>query len=655
MTPERPRSLRMKVRRMSSSLVNSMKRAFLFRAERDKKETEVPPQHVMSHRPYFGTYGDSSDLGKDSNIPDSIVMSCVNSGAPTLRRVPTSIGLPSHSGSIRIVTPPKPTGTPLSTSGNTWASSTTTSTLRSATGSKRLSIIQETTQKNDQDVELKEASRYHSKALDAQRVYSAFLRVTRAKNCESNKEAEQPVPENKDSGLLFENAPNKSCSSFASTVKKLSNSPKGGMRESFVETPCPPRSQTPLKQSQENIPLNQPAYEEKPIRTHIKIGPRVTLYPPPEQVTDRAKEDKHEREAMKSIRHTHSAFFPYNNSPIVAKSSPSPYRRALAMSPDAPSIYSRTTSGATPNPDLIPNKSSLAQVGGTRDTQGLLEKFVQLGKKTSLTSNKSEPCFSHAMPSQPKNSLAPYNRAYIRIDENVPLTTYLPGYRRPGENVNAAANTFTPPAITYNSFGMNFYARGRERRDIGLGIVAKNASGAVTTDSRQKYRVLTAKNLPEVEGQKQLENQALLGIDSNAEMGMNVGVTRGSWGMASGPKLLNHSPARSSVINIGGEGDKSSLGFNTVVDASAGDEAEGFPDGRMITTTHCKGNAAKQDQNEGIANEILKPTAKFSFEINDDREYALSGERMNLKTTFRSVSRHEHRNSSVASGVGAFL
>ena len=637
---------------MSSSLVNSVKRAFLFGVEREKKESEVPPQHVMSHRPYFGTYGDSSEVDKDSNIPDRIVVSYVNSGAPTLRRVPSSIGLPSRSGSIRIVTPPNPVRTPLSTSGNTWASNTTTSTLRSATGSKRLSIIRETTPRTDQDGELRKTSRYRNKALDAQRVYSAFLRVTRAKDCESNKEAEHSEPESKDSSSLFGNAPNKSCSSFASTVKKLSSSPKEDMRESLGETPCLSRRQTPVKQSQEDISPNQPPYEEKPIRTHIKIGPRITLYPPPEHITNKATESKHEKETLKSIRHTPSAFFPYNNSPVAVGSSPSPYRRALAMSPDAPSIYSRTTSGETPNPDRILNKSSLSQINDARDTQGLREQFVQLGKKTSLASmnpNQDEPFFNYATPPPKNNSHALYRTEYTRTDENVPFTTNLPGCRRPGEEANTVAEIPASPATTNNSFGVNFFARGKERRDIGLGLVAKNANGTVGADSKQKYRVLTAKNHPEVQGQRQLENQALLGIDSNA---------RGSWGMASGLKFLSRSPVPNNLVRIGKKGDKPNWSVNTAMNTSANLEAKGFPDGRRITVTHSKDNTARQDQNEGTANEMLKPTAKFSFETNDDREYGLlSGARlqMNLETTFRSVSRHEHRNSSVASGIGAFL
>ena len=645
---------------MSSSLMNSMKRAFIFGVEREKKETKVPPQHVMSHRPYFGTYGNLSDLGKDSNVPDNIVVSCVNSGVPTLRRVPSSIGLPSRSGSVRIVTPPKPTGTPLSTSGNTWTSSTTTSTLRSATGSKRLSIIRETTPKNDQDGDLRETSMYRNKALDAQRVYSAFLRVTRGKNSESNKETQQSEPENKDSGSLFENAHNISCSSFASTVKKASYSPKRDPQESVIEARCPSRKQTPVKQNQENIPPNKSPYEEKPIRTHITIGPRITLYPPPEQVTNKARDGQHERETVKSIRHTHSAFFPYNNCPIAAGSSPSPYRRALAMSPDAPSIYSRTTSGETPNPDLVFNKSSLAQISNARDIQGLREQFVQLGKKTSLASmnpNQDDLFFNHTTPPAPKNSPASYRTAYTRTDENIPLTKNSPGCRRLGEGENTIAEISTSPATTYNSFGVNFLARGRERRDPGISPIAKNANGAVTADSRQKYRVLTAKNLPEVEGQRQSENQALLGIDSNVEMSMNVRESRGSWGMTSGLKFLNRSPAPNNVTRIGKKGDKPHWSGNSALNTSAGAEAKGFPDRRVVIATHCKDNTAKQDPNEGLANEMLKPTAKFSFETNDDREYGLSGEgpQMKLETTFKPVPQQEYRNSSIASGIGAFL
>jgi len=675
--PQKPHSLRMKVRRMSSSIMNSVRRAFFAGTARDIDEVEVPPQHIVSNRAYFGDYDNDSNADKDvENIPRDLFMSKVNSGAPTLRRVPSSIGHTSLSGSIRIVTPPKMAGTPLSSSGNTWASSTTASTLRSATGSKRLSIIREATPKNEREGEIG-MSRPRNKALDAQRVYSAFLRVTRAKNViGAAHEAEKPALDRVDHTSLSENPAAQSCSSFASTVKKSTSSPRKSIEETFVETPCPSPKNTMARENKENIPPARLASESKHLtRTHIKIGPRITLYPPPEHIATPNEEKEGEQAdlALKTVRHAQSAFFPYTGGHAMLGISPSPYKRATAMSPDAPSIYSRTTSGETPRPSSTLNtESSLTQASRAGDSVGLQGQFVQLGRKVSLVQmNESRDGIVHnrVTPSPPRNSLATYRSTKSRRDENVPFSTYLPGLMRPGEDAITTAEASTPLSTVAGSFGMSFFNRGRGRRDVGLGLVTKTGEGIMQKELKQKHRVLTAKNLQEGVVAAQPETQPLSGIDSNVGATADIGDKRSSWGMGTGMRLPNRSQVPTGVISFGKKGvnrPKSGPG-NTGTSANKDMSIIPFPNSvyRGSNNGNVENEIKVQDgfgkeTTAGAGSEILVQMSKFSFEMNDDRGYALSG---NLSRTSvdshikspRRLLRNEGINASVESGIGAFL
>ncbi|KAF8457541.1 hypothetical protein BGX38DRAFT_800771 [Terfezia claveryi] len=674
---QKPRSLRMKVRRMSSSIMNSVRRAFFAGTVRDVEEMEVPPQHIVSNRAYFGSYDNASNVDKDiENIPGDLFMSRINSGAPTLQRVPSSIGHTSLSGSIRIVTPPKLAGTPLSSSGNTWASSTTASTLRSATGSKRLSIIREATPKNEGEEEIG-LPRPRNKALDAQRVYSAFLRVTRAKNViHTAHEAERPALDRVDHASLFENPAAQSCSSFASTIKMKTSSPEKSIEESSVETPCPSPRHAMARENKENIPPTQFASESKHLtRTHVKIGPRITLYPPPENVVTPNKEKEREQTelTLKTVRHAQSAFFPYTGGHAMVGMSPSPYKRAIAMSPDAPSIYSRTTSGETPRPNsTLDTESSLTQATRAGDSAVLQGQFVQLGRKMSLVQmNESHDGIVHnrVTPSSPKNSPATYHIAKSRRDENVPFSTYLPGLTRPGEDTITTVGASTPVSIVAGSFGMSLFNRERGRRDVGLGLVTKTGDGVMQKEAEQKHRVLTSKNLQEGVVVAQPETQPLSGIDSNVGQTANIGDKRSSGGMGTGMRLPNRSQVPTGVISFGKKGVNRPKSGSGNTGASANKDMSIVPFPNSVYGGNSTGNLENErkvqdDFGKGTTaeagSEILGQMSKLSFEMNDGRGYSLSEKlpRTSVDSYIRGprrLLRNEGINGSVESGIGAFL
>ena len=671
---EKPRSLRMKVRKMSSSFVNSMRRALFSISGKDNEGMGIPPQHIMSNRPYFGVYNNASDLDKENedSSPD-LFMYRVNSGAPTLRHVPSSIGYPSRSGSIRIVTPPALSTTPLSSSGNTWASSTTASTLRSGTSTKRLSIIRETTPKNDGEAESKGLPRAHSRVIDAQRVYSAFLRVSRAKNASTVNEKDQPTPENEYS-LLSRDGSTLSRPSTASTMRRGSCSPKKSTINSFQETPCPSPRQSSVTENKENISPSQVKNEvERPVsKTHVIIGPRITLYPPPEQTMTHSKDknDKSESELkMTTIRHMHSAFFPYSAGSTMVGSSPSPYKRATAMSPDVPSIYSRTTSGDTPEPATSMD-SPILGTDMKGENSGHRDHFVQLGRRVSLVrmNQSRDEAFPNRMtPSPSANTLASFHTAKTRRDENIPLSTYLPGLTRPGEAPNLIEEASPSPSTVAGSFGMSFFNRARERRENNALQVSRNGGETGRGDSRKRYRVLTAKNIPETvarSAQGPKETQPLAGIDSNIESTASNGDKRASW---MGIRLSNHSRP---TLSFGKRSNNTSLDNNlTENDVTVANAKDDGTEGKQLTDqgrnekqiTVGSGLMVEEPSEfgpwEGGQRELGQET-KFSFEVNDDRDVVLSGRQgLGLKAKGpRMLLRNEvMRNASVESDIGAFL
>jgi len=669
---QKPQSLRMKIRRISSSIMNSVRRVFFAGTTRDTGGMEVPPQHVLSNRAYFGDYDNTSNIGKDvENIPRDLFLSRVNSGAPTIRRVPSSVGHTSLSGSIRIVTPPKMTGTPLSSSGNTWNSSTAVSTLRSATSSKRLSIIREATPKNETERGLGSLPRPRNKALDTQRVYSAFLRVTRAKNVvDAAHEADKQVLDRVEYVNLPEHPATQSCSSFASTVKRNTCSPEKEAEESFAETPLPLPKHTMAQENKENIPPTQLTNENKYLtRTNIRVGPRITLYPPPEHAATPKKEGEereHAELALRTARHAQSAFFPYTGSHPMIGVSPSPYRRAIAMSPDAPSIYSRTTSGETPRPNSTLNtEPPLTQASRVGDSAGLQGQFVQLGRKVSLVQmNEGREVAVHnrVTPSPSKNSLASYRTANTKRDENAPFSAYLTRLMRPDEDANMIAEASTPLPTNTGSSGMSFFNRGRGRRDIGLGLVTRTGGGVMQKESKQKHRVLTAKTPQEA---SQPETQPLSGIDSNVGPATNIGDKGRSWGRGAGMKL-NRSQVPTGIISFGKKGVNRPKSGSGNTNTGANKDISVIPNPNSAYGERNVENERKMlgpfstGTTAGTEGEILGQMSKFSFEMNDDRGYALSGNLpcMSAESRIKSpeaLLRNEGINASVESGIGAFL
>lgn len=650
----KPRSLRMKVRRMSSSIINTFKRALFFSTGRvGEEEAEMPPQHVISNRPYFGDYDIASGSDKNPETPpQDMFISQVNSGAPTLRRVPSSIGYPSRSGSIRIVTPPKATGTPLSSSGNTWASSTTVSTLRSATGSKRLSIIRETTPKDECEGETKDSAHPRNKALDAQRVYSAFLRVTRAKTVNSTPDADTQTFNRMRYATLSEDASAQSCSSIASTVRKNAGSPKKSIQDSFVETPCPSPRHIIVSEQKENIP---PTPEQKPAsKTHVTIGPRITLYPPPAHDMTPGREEKGQIQtelALKTVRHSQSAFFPYTGGNTMVGNNPSPYKRATAMSPDAPSIYSRTTSGNTPP---LPSLSlAQDQTGHASDLEGHLDEVVQHRRKVSLfqmNENRDGARVQRVTPSPSKNSLASYRTAKTRRDENIPVSTYLPGLMKPSDDMSTTDKVFMPHSAVAGAFGMNFFHRGRGRRDVGLGLVTRAGDGVGQGGMKTKHRVLTAKNIHETINVAQTEIRPLLENDSNLKVAGKVRESKNNWRMGTGTRLSSRSQAPTG-INSGEKGKYKpkwdSIGADKSIIGNESAEVENKP-----------GNTGTNIHTQGTGCDVLGQMSKFSFEVNDDKGYALSANQplTLVESNIRNPKIFDgRRNVSVGSGTGAFL
>ncbi|KAF8463864.1 hypothetical protein BDZ91DRAFT_849979 [Kalaharituber pfeilii] len=625
--PAKPQSLRMKVRRMSSTLVNSVKRAFFSSARKDEVATELPPQHVMSNRPYFGDYHNASELSKEQErSPLDTFMTRANSGPPSLRRVPSSIGYPYHSGSIRIVTPPTLTNTPLTA--NTWASSTTTSTLRSATGSQRLSIIPETTSKMD-DGESNALPRPRNKALDTQRVYSAFLRVSRAKNNKSTaQEAEQSASEPIQSTTLVRNPSVDSHSSNASTIKKHVSTPQPSP-DRYNSTPCPLPKQRIGTVNKENIPPTQLQDQTLRSRTNITIGPRITLYPPPEQTPNQEKQENTEQETVtRSLRHLHSAFFPYSAGAVIVGATPSPYKRATAMSPDAPSIYSRTTSGNSPQTIRVSREAQAHMDNSMPDVGGHRDNFVQLGRKVSLVemSRAREDGFAsfekrraHPLPD------VPVGVSSARGDENAPFSAYLQGSIRLEEAPSLQMPSTSPSAVA-GAFRLGFFNRGRACRDTGA--VQKSTSGnagILRSTPTRRHRVLTAKNL-------------------------QGAVTDSGYGQGQNQTYMSPSPLTGIDANVGGQdSEQASKGAEKRQSWGAGGGLSS-----NLVQTQAEGDKTKRNLGDEQRNTASKPTTKYLFEVNGDRarDYKLAVKPL---PATQEVMDDGERNVSISSATGAFL
>ncbi|KAF8429104.1 hypothetical protein EV426DRAFT_583695 [Tirmania nivea] len=348
--------------------------------------------------------------------------------------------------------------------------------------------------------------------------------------------------------------------------------------------------------------------------------------------------------------------------------SPSPYKRATAMSPDAPSIYSRTTSGETPRPKSTLNtQSSLTQGSGTGDSARFQGQFVQLGRKVSLVQmNESHDGVVHnrVTPSPCKNSLATYRTARSRRDENVPFSTYLPGLMRPSEDATTTVEASTPLATVAGPLGMSFSNGGRGRRDAGFGMVTETGDGVTQKELKQRYRVLTAKNLQEGVVSAHPETQPLSGIDSNIGPTANIADKRSSWGTGTSMKLPNRSQVPTGVISFGRKGvNRPKSGSSANKDMSIAP----FPNSVYGENNTGNIRIERKEQDDfgkgttaGAGSEILGQMSKFSFEMNDDRGYALSGNlpRMSVDSHIKSprrLLRNEERNASVESGIGAFL
>ncbi|KAI5796245.1 hypothetical protein DFH27DRAFT_654047 [Peziza echinospora] len=685
--PEKPRSLRMKVRKMSATVVNSVKRAFLVGSGKDEQPQEMPVQHVVSNRPYFGDYSTLSDRRKQgpmghNNLSQDIFMSQVSSGAPSLRKVPSSVGYPSRSGSIRIVTPPTRSSTPLSSSGNTWATSTA-STLRSGTGSKRLSIIREATPKNDGERDNNTTpTRSRNKALDTQRVYSAFLRVSRAKNAEAEQELERIDSQMQAGAELPRSASAQSHSTTRSTIKKSVTFSQDPFQTTSNHSEASIRSVLP-DGNKENTPPLPLAQSQKPMgRTHITIGPRITLYPPPsveseDAITADQNSSMNRGENNKSMR-SYAGFFPYSEGQLLGGSTPSPYKRATAMSPDAPSIYSRTTSGETPRPFLADGPTP--RPPSPFDSNDSENQFVQLGRKVSLVqmkrSNENFKVLGNYSAPTPSNTPGSYYTAKTRKDENLPISTYIPGLMRPGETTIPAERDQYGHS-TASSFGLSFF-RGRQINNRRVTITGEGNRTAAALESTKKHRVLTAKTFQgTITGPEALDaigtgTQPLSKIDSNTGTMTSQGSKKSNWGLGIGKRLLSHSqPSRESGLDINEhKAESKDRSVTQAFSENSTPTKENFQTYNGIVR-----GTSDENVEEIAAGASARSPPKFSFELNDDRVITTSalGDRFSNASASASANSNskprvrgpralvqktyetERRNSSVSSSIGAFL
>ena len=697
---ENPRSLRLKVRRMSATLIKTVRRAFHPSHGRDENDPEMPAQHILSSRPYFGDYTHSSELirepTRDGNSSQNIFMSRVNTGVPSLRRPLSSVGYPSSSGSIRIVTPPALSSSSLSSSGNTWATSTA-STLRSAAGSKRLSIIPETTPRNEGE---KAGVYMRNRVLDKERVYSAFLRVSRARNPGAGYEDKHQMHITEPGSI--ERSPSvQSRSTIASTIKRTvtfndspSRSPMGGYSQAPTSPPKSPLA-GPLKQK-ENVPPVTEA-SQRSTKTHITIGPRITLYPPPLEDTQPESggpsqstelPDSQSESVPKSIRQTHSTFFPYHQAGLLKiGTSPSPFKRlrAAAMSPDAPSMYSRTTSGETPRPVMDSSSTPTLRPSPIK-AQGIFREHLSHlgGRRGSLAQlNSSQGDFftpsmttataKETTPPPSNTSASTYYTAKTRKDENVPFSTYIPGLMRPGEVVNEEEEAL-------NSSRSRIFSRSRllnSRRDTGgsseaipvaTGGESENGAKNWTPDIPQH----SAATEPVAFGKMKTGPQVLSGIDSNAGRQMDVG-EKGSWGVSIGKRIMGHTQA-----SVG-------IGFGRRrTNVNAGHHRSGFnlanrPQGirieRDVIEVMSPEYSGRNTPEVGVGTMAARQS-KISFEPNVEEEFspvrgavASEVQRVNLRGQRGAVQKERERERerdrgremevaearSVCSEIGAFL